>query len=411
MALGWLESLRRAWASGSETTGRRAQIVRRLHLVNLSRLRGLLVAVVGINAGVLALALVTRGLTREVLGSGPLELALTLHRLVWIVLDLGALALLGRCLASPGPTSRLALVETGVIAANMLMVVSLILPLYAYYSSVSLFYVAVFSLVPLIRLDALRSALAIAAPALILMVGVLVPDVCSPVNISNAVNLAAMAVLALISSRFLFAERLRDLHQREVIARQQAKLVRLALTDELTGLANRRSLTAGLRREWRRAVRENAPLALILLDIDHFKQFNDLHGHVAGDDCLRRVAACLTRHARRAGDMAARYGGEEFVMLLPGLDLVEARELAEAIRIDILGLDLPHPGSPRGRLTVSLGVTVRLERDEAGEDLLTRADGALYVAKAAGRNQVYVADGPTGPSPGEDGQAATDQAG
>jgi diguanylate cyclase (GGDEF)-like protein len=109
--------------------------------------------------------------------------------------------------------------------------------------------------------------------------------------------------------------------------------------------------------------------------------------------------------------MAARYGGEEFVMLLPGLDVSGARELAEAIRIDILGLDLPHPGSPRGRLTVSLGVTVRLDRDEAGEDLLTRADGALYVAKAAGRNQVYVADGPIGPSPDEDDQAATDQAG
>ena len=113
MALGWLGSLRRAWASGSVTTGRRAQIVRRLHLVNLSRLRGLLVAVVGINVAVLALALVTRGLSREILGSGPLEMVLTLHRLVWIVLDLAALALLGRCLASPGPTSRLALVETG----------------------------------------------------------------------------------------------------------------------------------------------------------------------------------------------------------------------------------------------------------------------------------------------------------
>lgn len=410
MSQGWLESLRRAWASGSVASGRRAQIVRRLHLANLSRLRGLLIAVVAINAAVLLLVLGTKDLTRELLGNDSLELLLVLHRLIWIILDLAGLALLGRCLATPGPTPRLALIETGVIAVNMLMVVSLILPLYSYYHSVSLFYVAVFSLVPLIRLDAVRSAIAIAAPALVLTAGILVSDMHSPVNISNAINLVAMASLALISSRFLFAERLRDLHQREVIARQQTKLARLALTDELTGLANRRSLGAGLRREWRRAVQDAAPLSLIMLDIDHFKQFNDLHGHVAGDECLRRVAACLVRHARRAGDMAARYGGEEFVMVLPGLEPAAARELAETIRTDILALDLPHPGSPMARLTVSLGVAARL-REDGPEDLLARADGALYAAKASGRNRVYVAGTPTGLSGGEDGQAATDQAG
>jgi diguanylate cyclase (GGDEF)-like protein len=271
--------------------------------------------------------------------------------------------------------------------------------------------VAVFSLVPLIRLDAVRSAIAIAVPALVLVVGILILGPRSPANISNAINLAAMASLALVSSRFLFAERIRDLHQREVIARQQAKLAKLALTDELTGLANRRSLGAGLRRECRRSIREGAPLALIMLDIDHFKQFNDIHGHVAGDECLRRVAACLMRQARRPGDMAARFGGEEFVMLLPGLDLAAARDLAESIRTDILALGLPHPGSPLARLTVSLGVAARLGEDDTPEDLLARADGALYAAKASGRNLVYVAGVPTGATPDEDGQSAADQAG
>ena len=124
--------------------------------------------------------------------------------------------------------------------------------------------------------------------------------------------------------------------------------------DGLTGLANRRTFDQVLAREWARAAREAAPLALAMIDVDHFKAYNDLYGHPGGDYCLSRVAAVLRETLNRPGDLLARYGGEEFAAVLPGTDLVGAAVVAEAMRAAVAALGLTHAGSPQhGRVTVS----------------------------------------------------------
>lgn len=179
-----------------------------------------------------------------------------------------------------------------------------------------------------------------------------------------------------------------ELHQ----ANQRLEL--LAHQDGLTGLANRRHLDTVLAAELRRALRSNGALSLIMIDVDFFKQYNDLYGHQAGDECLRRIAAVLKQRQRRPGDLAARYGGEEMLMLLPDTDAAGAMLVAEKIRAGIQALDLPHRGNPAGVLTISAGVGA-LELLEPGartlEDLLGQADIALYQAKHGGRNQVRLA--------------------
>src|SRR5579859_4005198 len=119
----------------------------------------------------------------------------------------------------------------------------------------------------------------------------------------------------------------------------------LSLVDGLTGIGNRRRFDEFLLREWRRSRRGRAPLALVLLDVDNFKAFNDHYGHAAGDDCLREVAATIAMLVRRPGDLCARYGGEEFAAILPHTDLTGARTLAERIREAVLALEIPHEGS------------------------------------------------------------------
>lgn len=172
----------------------------------------------------------------------------------------------------------------------------------------------------------------------------------------------------------------------------------MAYLDGLTGIANRRYFDTFLDQEWRRAARLQTPLALIMLDIDHFKQFNDLHGHQAGDDCLHRIAQTLRCFAQRAGDMAARYGGEEFTLVLANTPLPQAIQIAESVRAAIQGLGIPHAFSAFDHcLTVSLGVAVAHPGNgEQPASLIAAADQALYAAKTAGRNRVAVAP----PSPG-----------
>ncbi|MFZ5466091.1 MAG: diguanylate cyclase domain-containing protein [Pseudomonadota bacterium] len=167
----------------------------------------------------------------------------------------------------------------------------------------------------------------------------------------------------------------------------------MAYMDGLTGIPNRRYFDAFMEQEWRRASRTHTPLALVMLDIDHFKQFNDHYGHQAGDECLRRIGRTLGRFAQRAGDMAARYGGEEFAVILANTELTQAAEIAEEIRTAIQALYIPHEHSPFGQcLTASLGVAaIRPNRDEPPSHLIEAADQALYVAKAAGRNRVATA--------------------
>ncbi|WP_343843682.1 diguanylate cyclase [Bowmanella denitrificans] len=182
--------------------------------------------------------------------------------------------------------------------------------------------------------------------------------------------------------------------QRRTAALQQAneKLQKLSTQDGLTGIANRRAFDQQLAYQWQVATRHQQPLALLLLDIDHFKAFNDQHGHQAGDEALIQVAKCLDAQLHRPGDLAARYGGEEFAFVLPGTDLNGAIGVAEQIRRCIAAEPLQLNDTTL-YLTASIGVASQIpskHSDHTGvEALLKAADKNLYLAKAAGRNQVY----------------------
>lgn len=164
----------------------------------------------------------------------------------------------------------------------------------------------------------------------------------------------------------------------------------LSLQDGLTDIANRRHFDDSLIQEWRRARRQESPLALVFLDIDGFKEFNDSQGHLEGDRCLRTVAALLQASLQRAGDLAARYGGDEFAVLLSGCDAVQAEAVAESLRRRVAELRIPHPASRSGSLlTISAGVAALVPTARQAASVLTkRADEALYAAKRSGRNRV-----------------------
>ena len=170
------------------------------------------------------------------------------------------------------------------------------------------------------------------------------------------------------------------------------KLEALSNTDGLTGIANRRSFDSGLAQEWKRAQRAGSSLALLVIDVDRFKHFNDRYGHLAGDDCLRALGKTLAQTGRRAGDLVARYGGEEFVVMLPGVKLPDVLERARHIQQEVRALAIAHAGTPATIVTVSIGVAVQIpSRQQPADDLLRRADQALYQAKRAGRNRVSAA--------------------
>ena len=170
-------------------------------------------------------------------------------------------------------------------------------------------------------------------------------------------------------------------------------LARLARQDGLTGLANRRHFDDLLMWEFKRAQREEGSLGLIMIDVDFFKQYNDVYGHVVGDECLRKIGKVVAYSMRRPGDLAARYGGEEMVVLLPGTDLAGTLAVAENIRGAVEAMGIAHAGNPLGIVTVSIGVEafspVYLENQPV--ELVLAADKALYKAKESGRNQVWSA--------------------
>lgn len=170
-------------------------------------------------------------------------------------------------------------------------------------------------------------------------------------------------------------------------------LKQLSLSDGLTGVANRRSFDQSLEREWAAHEHSGESMALLLVDVDCFKAFNDALGHPGGDECLRVLAQTLTRVASGARVHLSRYGGEEFVLLLAGADLADARRLADALRSAVEQLALHHPNSPVARyVTVSIGVSAaRPEPTSRPQSLLISADRALYAAKKAGRNCVVAA--------------------
>ena len=168
----------------------------------------------------------------------------------------------------------------------------------------------------------------------------------------------------------------------------------LSVTDALTRLANRRRFDAVWLDEWQRALRQATPLAVIMLDVDHFKAYNDHYGHQQGDECLRRVGEVLLTTVRRAGELVARYGGEEFVVVLPGTSVIHAMAVAESIRANIQAAGIAHAHSGVAAVvTVSLGVAVGIPtQGDARDALVHAADAALYRAKDQGRNRVVLSD-------------------
>lgn len=194
--------------------------------------------------------------------------------------------------------------------------------------------------------------------------------IAAPVEVDEADRLAAL----LHESQ----ERLREANRR---------LEQLDRTDALTGLGNRRLFTERLRQEWKLAQRLEFPVALLMIDIDHFRRVNDEHGHTAGDEVLRHVGKLL-EHSTRGSDTCVRYGGEEFAVILPATSQNQAEHLAKVLREEIAA-------APCGRqnITVSIGVAAgnACNKEETFEQLIERADAALDTAKAAGRNRVECA--------------------
>lgn len=167
----------------------------------------------------------------------------------------------------------------------------------------------------------------------------------------------------------------------------------LALEDALTGLANRRQFDLFIQAEMGRAKRGRTTLALLMIDVDHFKRFNDRYGHLVGDECLRRVARIIQENIRRPGDLAARFGGEEFAVVLPSTDYVGAFIVAEKIRKAVLASAIEHGDSDMGMVTISIGVSACSPVDgETPDALIGAADKALYAAKTSGRNMSVIAN-------------------
>ncbi|MBW7469797.1 CHASE domain-containing protein [Marinobacter sp. F4218] len=198
------------------------------------------------------------------------------------------------------------------------------------------------------------------------------------------VALAGITLTCLVVGYFTLSVR-----RNSELSEAKTKLERISLTDSLTGLANRRHFDACLEREYRRAVRQGSALSLVMIDIDHFKEYNDEYGHPAGDACLKKVADSLRKVVNRPGDLVARYGGEEFGIVLP--DTESPKDVGEFCRRAVEALEIPHKASSAASVvTISVGTSTLTPEtwQQNLTDLLHRADEALYQAKETGRNWV-----------------------
>ena len=189
---------------------------------------------------------------------------------------------------------------------------------------------------------------------------------------------------------------------RDITARRQAELAleganvelaSLVRKDSLTGLANRRHFDEALREAWASALAGGWPIAVLMIDVDHFKQFNDCYGHQRGDACLREVASAIGDGLFHPDDVAARYGGEEFAVVLPRTSTDNAARVAERIRVAVLNMRRPHVTSPLGVVSVSIGVAAAFPVAKGSpEAVLKAADEALYISKNEGRNRTTLLD-------------------
>jgi two-component system, chemotaxis family, response regulator WspR len=216
-----------------------------------------------------------------------------------------------------------------------------------------------------------------------------------PLNLEEAVA----RVRAVLKSREEISQRAARERRLEAanlkLAAENRELLRLATADPVTGVANRRSFDQMMERLWRSGARQNREVALVMIDVDFFKGYNDRLGHPAGDGCLKRVAGALATAVMRPDDFLARYGGEEFAVILPQTHMDGACVVAERLRASVQALGIEHPGSPvAGHVTISQGVACQIpERGSDCARLIALADQALYEAKKSGRNRVHAVAG------------------
>jgi diguanylate cyclase (GGDEF)-like protein/PAS domain S-box-containing protein len=185
----------------------------------------------------------------------------------------------------------------------------------------------------------------------------------------------------------------RDISNRKINEEELNKALNeaasMATTDALTGIPNRRAFNQFLDVEWRRAARAHVPISLLLIDVDHFKRYNDIYGHLAGDHCLKQIAQAIRAIVHRSSDHLARYGGEEFSVILPNTDIAGTKKIAEHIRKTVEECHIPHHGNSHLVVTLSIGCATQIPRlDLPSASLVERADNALYLAKSSGRNRV-----------------------
>jgi diguanylate cyclase (GGDEF)-like protein len=190
--------------------------------------------------------------------------------------------------------------------------------------------------------------------------------------------------------RHAYLVALRDHIRSRHLVRANQELNRISNLDAMTGLTNRRGLDSYLETVWAEAKRMGLSLAVLMIDVDHFKRFNDRYGHQAGDDCLRQIGEIARRQTRRGDELVARYGGEEFVMVLPGADLLDGIRVAERARRAVEALALRHEASPCQFVTVSVGAAAApAAAASSAAAIIASADAALYEAKRRGRNRVW----------------------
>jgi diguanylate cyclase (GGDEF)-like protein len=268
---------------------------------------------------------------------------------------------------------------------------------YFYAASISIVMLAVFVLT---RLQFIWGCLTAAIMLVIINTGYAVIGKVDPRMLITVNFIALSSALFSLVGTFLIERSLRQNYlqarllafENHDLGEANLRLQYLTAIDGLTRIANRRSLDMSLITEWQRAMRKQEPLGVVMIDVDHFKLFNDTYGHLAGDECLRGVAGALQGFARRPGDLAARYGGEEFVLVLTNANPQQARTVAERVRDGILSLSIPNHRSSHGNVTISLGVASIIPSTQMSgpEVLLLAADQALYRAKQSGRNRVVV---------------------
>jgi len=238
------------------------------------------------------------------------------------------------------------------------------------------------------------SPLAIAGQTLITVAPTVLATFFGTSDLARLLSVAYLifTVAMLKLARFYGRQMLTLMESEQSLVAANEQLLKLSCTDGLTGIANRRAFDDRIAADWALAVRRALHISVVIVDVDHFKLYNDRYGHLAGDDCLRAVAGHVAASVLRASDLPARYGGEEFVILLPNNDDKGAAVVAERLRKAVYDANLPHEASPLGRVTVSVGVAAIMPRmKDLPATLVTLADQALYEAKKGGRNQVCLA--------------------